>query len=291
MNNLNPMISVLMNCHNGEKFLQQSIESVINQSYSNFEIIFFDNQSNDDSVKIFNQFNDPRLKYFKSDYFLELSEARIEAWKFINGDFIAILDTDDVAMPNRFSKQIKCFLNNNDLAVIGGNCQIINDENLILHETSLDYSNKQLSYMLDYSFPFNNASLMFRKKYVDEVGGYPKKYIMINDYVLTHKLSKKYSVMNLKDIISKNRIHNNSLTNKKKIINIVEQYRFLKEILSHGNEKKISINNKIYISRYYMKIIMIYCIHFQLKELRNLLREVKFYKLFFWLIKTKKLNK
>ena len=69
MNNLNPMISVLMNCHNGEKFLQQSIESVINQSYSNFEIIFFDNQSNDDSVKIFNQFNDPRLKYFKRAIF------------------------------------------------------------------------------------------------------------------------------------------------------------------------------------------------------------------------------
>ena len=276
-----------MNCHNGERFLKQSIESVLNQTYTNFEIIFFDNQSNDDSVKIFNRFNDTRLKYFKSDNFLELSEARIEAWKFIKGEFIAILDTDDIAMPNRFSKQIDYFLSDNNVAVIGGNCQIINDKNKILYETVLNYSNRQLTHMLDYSFPFNNASLMFRKKYVDEVGGYPKKYTMINDYVLTHKLSKKYLVMNLNDIISKIRVHKNSLTNKKKIINLIEQYRFLLEILSVGNKKKISINNKIYISRYYIKLLMTYCVRFQLKELINLLRELKFYKLFFWLIKTK----
>ena len=110
---------------------------------------------------------------------------------------------------------------------------------------------------------------------------------MINDYVLTHKLSKKYLVMNLNDIISKIRVHKNSLTNKKKIINLIEQYRFLLEILSVGNKKKISINNKIYISRYYIKLLMTYCVRFQLKELINLLRELKFYKLFFWLIKTK----
>ena len=59
-----PLVSIIMNCYNGEKFLKTSIKSVINQSYKNWELIFWDNFSNDKSVNIFKKFKDKRLKFF-----------------------------------------------------------------------------------------------------------------------------------------------------------------------------------------------------------------------------------
>ena len=75
-NNSNPLISVIMNCHNGEKFLRQSIESVISQSYKNWELIFWDNKSNDNSANIFKSYDDNRLKYFYNSSKTTLYKAR-----------------------------------------------------------------------------------------------------------------------------------------------------------------------------------------------------------------------
>ena len=60
----NPLISIIMNCYNGEKYLQESLDSVINQTYKNWELIFWDNQSKDKSSEIFKSYKDKRLKYF-----------------------------------------------------------------------------------------------------------------------------------------------------------------------------------------------------------------------------------
>ena len=99
-------ISVIMNCHNGEKFLNESISSVINQSFSNWELIFFDNQSNDKSIQIAKSFADKRIKFFSSEKYLKLYEARNEAIKLSNGKYITFLDTDDFWEKNKLSMQL-----------------------------------------------------------------------------------------------------------------------------------------------------------------------------------------
>ena len=71
-----PLVSVIMNCFNGEKYLSEAIESVITQKYENWELIFWDNQSSDRSKEIFNTYDDKRLKYFLSNKHTLLSEAR-----------------------------------------------------------------------------------------------------------------------------------------------------------------------------------------------------------------------
>ena len=90
-----PLVSILMNCHNGEDFLNESIGSVLKQSYQNWELIFFDNASNDSSREIFNSFSDKRLKYFYQPNKSSLVEARNIAVERCSADWIAILDTDD----------------------------------------------------------------------------------------------------------------------------------------------------------------------------------------------------
>ena len=80
-NNLQPLVSIIMNCHNGAKFISQSVESVLKQNYKNWELIFFDNASTDESLSIVESFNDVRIKIFKSKKFLNLYDARNQALK------------------------------------------------------------------------------------------------------------------------------------------------------------------------------------------------------------------
>ena len=90
-----PLVSIIINCFNGEKYLRDTFSSVLKQTYSNWEIIFWDNKSNDSSTKIFNEFKDSRFKYFMSDKHTSLYEARNNAIEKSKGEIIAFLDTDD----------------------------------------------------------------------------------------------------------------------------------------------------------------------------------------------------
>ena len=71
-----PIVSIIMNCHNGEKYLKDSIKSIISQTYKNLELVFWDNNSKDNSKKIVKNFNDKRIKYFKSKKFNSLYHSR-----------------------------------------------------------------------------------------------------------------------------------------------------------------------------------------------------------------------
>ena len=74
--NKKPLVTIIINCFNGEKYLKDCIQSVINQSYENWEVIFWDNVSNDGSKKIFNRYKDKRLKYFRAKKHSTLYKAR-----------------------------------------------------------------------------------------------------------------------------------------------------------------------------------------------------------------------
>ena len=101
-----PLVSVLINCFNSETYLKKAIESVYAQTYKNWEIIFWDNQSTDSSAQIAKSF-DGRLKYFYSHEFSNLGTARNRALKKVNGKYIAFLDCDDLWYPEKIFKQVK----------------------------------------------------------------------------------------------------------------------------------------------------------------------------------------
>jgi len=104
-------VSVIVNCHNGEKYLKKTIKSILNQSYKNFEIIFFDNFSSDNTRNIIFSFQDRRIRYFRSNKKLTLYQARNKALKKTKGSIIAFLDTDDWWSKNYLSSREKEFIN------------------------------------------------------------------------------------------------------------------------------------------------------------------------------------
>jgi glycosyltransferase involved in cell wall biosynthesis len=109
MSSSSPLVSVIMNCYNGEKYLRKAIDSVITQTYTNWEIIFWDNQSTDGSANIFNKIDNNRLKYFYAPFHSTLYSARNHAIKKSKGDFIAFLDVDDYWISTKLELQVSLF--------------------------------------------------------------------------------------------------------------------------------------------------------------------------------------
>ena len=124
--NQEPLVSVLMNCYNGEKYLREAVESVLAQTYQNWEIIFWDNRSTDDSARIFRSYADPRLKYFLSPEHTDLGGGRAKAWNHLTGEFVAVLDVDDVWLPDKLEKQMPLF-NDPEVGIVISDTLFFND--------------------------------------------------------------------------------------------------------------------------------------------------------------------
>ena len=125
-NNTNPLVSIIINCYNGEKFLFEALDSVIKQTYKNCEVIFWDNHSTDQSKKIFFSYNEPRFRYYLADNHTNLYTARNLAIDKSKGEFIAFLDTDDWWEDTKLSKQLDYF-KDSEVGLVYGNCWIVDE--------------------------------------------------------------------------------------------------------------------------------------------------------------------
>lgn len=104
-----PLVSVLMNCYNGEKYLRPALDSVLAQTYQNWEVVFWDNRSTDGSAEIVKSYDEPRFKYHLASEHTDLGTGRARAWSHITGEFVAVLDVDDLWFPTKLEKQIPLF--------------------------------------------------------------------------------------------------------------------------------------------------------------------------------------
>jgi|688.fasta_scaffold67874_3 glycosyltransferase involved in cell wall biosynthesis len=215
------LVSVIINCYNGEKYLEECIESVLNQTYKNWEIIFWDNQSTDNSKKIIEKFIDERIKYFYAPTHEILYSARNYALKRANGKYISFLDTDDCWFPNKLELQMSLF-ENEDIGIVCSNYFILNEKKEI--------------YFLQYKFSrstFFNANLLLKNYRVglltlvirrSVLNKIPKpyfnnKYNIIGDFDLVLNLSRITKIYYLNKPLAKYRIHSKSIsTQQKKLI-------------------------------------------------------------------------
>ena len=117
----NPLVSIIINCHNGEKYLDKAIKSVLAQNYKYWEIVFFDNNSTDESSSVLKKYKDRRIKYFKSKKTYPLYKARNLAIAKSKGELISFLDVDDWWLKSKLNKQIQVFLNDHTVDVLYSN--------------------------------------------------------------------------------------------------------------------------------------------------------------------------
>lgn len=101
-----PMVSVIINCYNSERFLREAIDSVIAQTFQDWELIFWDNQSTDGSVEIVKSYDDSRITYYYAPEHTNLGQGRINALEKANCEWVSYLDADDHWFPTKLEKQI-----------------------------------------------------------------------------------------------------------------------------------------------------------------------------------------
>jgi len=242
------LISIIMNCYNGEKYLHDSISSVINQKYKFWELIFWDNQSNDNSKEIFLNFNDDRLKYFYAKEFTNLSQARNLAIDKSIGELITFLDVDDVWDDNKLLHQQRLYAENGT-KIIYSNYRILNERNNI---TSI-YSKSRLpeGYISNYllkNYCVGLVTLMIESGiFKKEKYFFSSKYSVIGDFDLVFRLSQKYKIACYQSPICTLRKHlsNDSLISLPKQINELELWKTENQLDSLFNKKIIHIDNKI----------------------------------------------
>lgn len=186
-------ISIIVNCHNGGKYLSRCLKSIINQSKKNWEVIFFDNQSTDDSKEIFEKFKDCRFKYFLSPKFIKLYKARNEAIKKATGDFLAFLDCDDWWETNHLENANFFFENDQYKLYFSNAFNYLEKKNkFIIHRKNLPKENIFKHLVKDYSVKI--SSLILRIDIIEQFGTNPfnENFNIIGDYDLVMKIASKY---------------------------------------------------------------------------------------------------
>lgn len=203
-----PRVSVIMNCYNGAKYLTRAIESVIQQTYPNWELIFWDNLSTDLSANIVRGFQESRIKYFLSGGHTQLSEARNAAINASSGDLIAFLDVDDWWEPQKLERQIPLF-QDDAVGLACSNFWIFDQRefNLKLAYSSSIPSGHQLGNLLE-KYTVALPTLVIRKSLLNGFDSpFNPNYHIIGDFDLVIKLSAQSKIARVDDPLATYRIH------------------------------------------------------------------------------------
>lgn len=119
-------VSVLVPVYNSQDFLRETICSILNQTFGDFELILLNDASTDDSEKIIKSFDDSRIKYYKNEQNLGISGTRNRLMELATGEYWAVMDNDDISLPQRFEKQVAFLDENPDVAIVGTWLELFN---------------------------------------------------------------------------------------------------------------------------------------------------------------------
>jgi glycosyltransferase involved in cell wall biosynthesis len=200
------LISILMPVKNTEKYIYDSVQSILSQTYKNFELIIIDDGSTDKTVEIIEGIKGERIKLYKRE-----SKGLIEQLNFglqeANGEFIARMDADDIAFPDKLQLQIDFLLQNTDIQVVGTNFCFIDENDKILMIKKLPEHHRDIEFMMPIIDSVLHSSILTYKNVLFDSGKYSNEYRYAEDIELFLRLiSQGYKMYNLQKPLYKYRI-------------------------------------------------------------------------------------
>ena len=209
--NILPEISVLMPVFNAEHYLKMAIDSILNQTFQDFELIVINDGSTDSSEQTIFSYNDSHIKYYKNPKNMGLIATLNKGIDLCNGRFIARMDADDISLPERLQKQ-RDFLNNySEFAMVGGNMEKIDPENQHVANINKYCPAHLIKTQLFFKNAFAHSTMLIRKDVLTEFR-YNANYIHAEDYFLWSEIAFKYPVANLPEILIQYRAHQQSVS-------------------------------------------------------------------------------
>jgi len=217
-----PLVSVIMNCYNGEKYIREAIDSVISQTYQNWEIIFWDNQSTDRSAEIVKGYNEPRIRYVYAQKHTLLYEARNYAIVESSGEYIAFLDVDDRWVEEKLENQVKLF-DDPGVGLVCSNFWVVSEcknKRWLFHKKPLRTGrvlNEQLK-----NYRVGLLTLMIRRTSFEALDlAFNPKYHIIGDFDLVIRLLVSWKLDCVHLPLAEYRLHDSNETalNKSRHVN------------------------------------------------------------------------
>jgi GT2 family glycosyltransferase len=226
-----PLISVIMNCFNGERYLREAVESVRAQSYSNWELVFWDNQSTDRSLETVLSFKDERLRCFRAPQHTPLGEARNRAIQKARGEFLAFLDVDDWWMADKLAKQVRLFADP-EVGMVCGDFWILDET----RGKTWKWLGRKVptGWVLDDLLQFyfvGLLSLVVRRSAFDSLSyGCDPRYVIIEDLDLVVRLAVAWKLECVQAPVGYYRLHGNNESIRRRGLQVAEMENWLREM-------------------------------------------------------------
>lgn len=211
-----PLVSVIINVRNGASFLRETIDSVLAQTFADWELILWDDRSTDNSARIIGEYSDPRFHYQLSPDETPLGEARNRAIAQASGEWLAFLDQDDVWLPRKLEKQLA--LAAPDVSIIYGRTLLFDSKRGNLrdydhrHEFSALPEGDIFAELFSQACFINMSSAMLRAAAVREVGAVPPNIQVIPDYYLYVALARNHKARAVQEVVCRYRVHPGSMS-------------------------------------------------------------------------------
>ena len=195
-----PYVSVLMPCYNAEKHLEEAISSILNQTYTDFEIVAIDDCSSDQTLEILHRFAeiDKRIKVYKNDENLKLVKTLNKGVNLCKGKYIARMDSDDIALPQRLEKEVQYLDEHNDYGIVSTQFSTFYDspEKLYPYTNPTEFEELQ-SYLLFKSGICHPASMIRKTVFTDLGLQFEEQYLHVEDYAFWSKALYKTKLGNI----------------------------------------------------------------------------------------------
>jgi len=197
----NPRVTVLMPVYNGETYLAEAIESILNQTFTDFEFLIIDDGSTDNTWDILSNFNDSRIRLVKNNQNMGITKTLNKGLQLARGNYVARMDADDICFPERLQRQ-KAFLDENlNFAMVGSWIEVIDEIGRKIKRIRFPIVSYLLRWRLLYTNTFAHSAVMFRKNAVLGISGYLDNCRHAEDYDLWSRLSMHWEVANIPAVL------------------------------------------------------------------------------------------
>jgi len=233
-----PLISVIFSVYNGAPYLKEAINSILDQTFTDFEFIIVDDGSIDETSKILDSFTDSRIVRLKNEKNLGLVQSLNKALNLAKGEFIARMDADDISLPERFAKQVAYFKKHPQISVLGTAISQVDKRGRHISVLVPPIYHKLILWQMFFSCPIFHATVMMRRKALVTFGYYDVNFAHVEDIELWSRLLfNGIKFANLLEALYIRRLHSRSIISTQSAIQyqrgIIIRQRLLKSFLGH----------------------------------------------------------
>lgn len=243
-----PKISVIMPVYNGEKYLREAIDSILNQTFTDFEFIILNDASKDSTEEIIKSYTDNRIVYIKNEQNLGVAGTLNRGLEIAKGEYIARMDADDISLHNRFEKQMLFMDTHPDVGVCGSHIRIFGEDGV---ERDYIYSETDERLRVDMLFNsgFAHPAVMIRKSILDKKNlFYNTEFEKAEDYRMWYDIMSVSKGHNLQEPLLRYRHHQNQVTKtnvKEQTIAVTRMRKVMYNTLNLGTEEYLEVFSKI----------------------------------------------